>query len=212
MSTINKFMDKICLAFILLIITTDALSHGGRTNSSGCHNNRKTGGYHCHNGYSSSYSQENSLYSTPKEHTVKDNRPWISYIFDGFTRFYKPSFQQTKSELVIDILESESCRKEWYVRIPLKNNPAKNKTNQITVHYYVDGSPYSELKTDYYLVKDQKYVWIDISKLEKQLLPSKSFTIKVDEIIQRLTIRSFNTQLLSQYMEYGQKQCSFKAT
>ena len=27
-----------------------AYSHSGRTNSSGCHNNRKTGGYHCHNG------------------------------------------------------------------------------------------------------------------------------------------------------------------
>lgn len=27
-----------------------ALSHGGRLNSEGCHNNRKTGDYHCHGG------------------------------------------------------------------------------------------------------------------------------------------------------------------
>jgi len=33
-----------------------ALAHGGRTNASGCHNNRKTGGYHCHGGSSNSSS------------------------------------------------------------------------------------------------------------------------------------------------------------
>jgi hypothetical protein len=25
-------------------------AHGGRTNAEGCHNDRKNGGYHCHNG------------------------------------------------------------------------------------------------------------------------------------------------------------------
>jgi hypothetical protein len=38
------------LLFILLlfIITQNAFAHGGRTNAAGCHNNRKTGEYHCH--------------------------------------------------------------------------------------------------------------------------------------------------------------------
>lgn len=27
-----------------------ALAHGGGLNAEGCHNNRKTGGYHCHRG------------------------------------------------------------------------------------------------------------------------------------------------------------------
>lgn len=26
----------------------DSLAHGGGLNAAGCHNNRKTGGYHCH--------------------------------------------------------------------------------------------------------------------------------------------------------------------
>ena len=33
---------------VLLAIATVAYSHGGRLNSEGCHNNRKTGEYHCH--------------------------------------------------------------------------------------------------------------------------------------------------------------------
>jgi len=36
------------LIFLMFCIPLLANAHGGRTNSSGCHNNRKTGGYHCH--------------------------------------------------------------------------------------------------------------------------------------------------------------------
>ncbi len=38
---------------LLLAFQTAALPHGGGLNSDGCHNNRKTGGYHCHRGSSS---------------------------------------------------------------------------------------------------------------------------------------------------------------
>lgn len=36
--------------FSSLIISSPSLSHPGRTNSSGCHNDRKSGGSHCHGG------------------------------------------------------------------------------------------------------------------------------------------------------------------
>lgn len=44
-------MKKILVILFSLAIITPSivLAHGGRTNSSGCHNNRKTGSYHCHN-------------------------------------------------------------------------------------------------------------------------------------------------------------------
>lgn len=29
-------------------INTSAIGHSGRTNASGCHNDRQNGGYHCH--------------------------------------------------------------------------------------------------------------------------------------------------------------------
>ena len=34
---------------VSLLVVDDSIAHSGRTNSSGCHNNRRTGGYHCHN-------------------------------------------------------------------------------------------------------------------------------------------------------------------
>lgn len=40
----------------LLIGTEPALAHGGGLNAEGCHNNRKTGDYHCHGGGSSARS------------------------------------------------------------------------------------------------------------------------------------------------------------
>ena len=34
----------------LALAYAHAAAHGGRTNAEGCHNDRKNGGYHCHNG------------------------------------------------------------------------------------------------------------------------------------------------------------------
>lgn len=45
-----------------LTVSSAATAHSGRTNSSGCHNNTKTGGYHCHNSGSGSGSLS-SLFS-----------------------------------------------------------------------------------------------------------------------------------------------------
>ena len=39
---------------LTLFFSTSLLAHSGRTNSEGCHNNRKTGDYHCHNSPKSS--------------------------------------------------------------------------------------------------------------------------------------------------------------
>lgn len=49
-------MKLISASAFLLIVTlaAPALAHPGRTNAGGCHNDRKSGGYHCHGGGSSS--------------------------------------------------------------------------------------------------------------------------------------------------------------
>lgn len=41
-------------AVALLGLSTAALAHPGGLNAEGCHNNRKTGDYHCHRGASAS--------------------------------------------------------------------------------------------------------------------------------------------------------------
>ena len=49
---------------VISIPTLPASAHPGGLNSEGCHNNRKTGGYHCHRGSSSSPSRAHRAVST----------------------------------------------------------------------------------------------------------------------------------------------------
>ncbi len=58
-------MTRIIVAILLIVIVNPSVAHSGRTNSEGCHNNRKTGGYHCHG----SSTPKKSTYSTPKADT-----------------------------------------------------------------------------------------------------------------------------------------------
>jgi hypothetical protein len=45
----NQIMRKIILALLLAFgISSAAIAHSGGTDQYGCHNNHKTGGYHCH--------------------------------------------------------------------------------------------------------------------------------------------------------------------
>lgn len=54
---------SIVIVLLCFLLSELSLAHSGRTNSSGCHNNRKTGGYHCHSsGSTSSRSTSNKSY------------------------------------------------------------------------------------------------------------------------------------------------------
>ncbi len=39
---------KKSIFIIAMLFANLAVAHSGRTNSSGCHNDNRTGGYHCH--------------------------------------------------------------------------------------------------------------------------------------------------------------------
>jgi hypothetical protein len=54
------------LIFTLIVFSNPLWAHSGGLDALGCHNNRKTGGYHCHQGGSSS-SPLGSLKSSMKE-------------------------------------------------------------------------------------------------------------------------------------------------
>ena len=47
---------KVLCATAIACIGLQVQAHGGRTNAEGCHNDRKNGGYHCHNGNASTSS------------------------------------------------------------------------------------------------------------------------------------------------------------
>lgn len=41
-------MKRILIIAALPFLSVDSFAHGGELNAEGCHNNRKTGDYHCH--------------------------------------------------------------------------------------------------------------------------------------------------------------------
>ena len=57
----------VVLAISLVAMPVTAYAHGGGLNALGCHNERKTGGYHCHQGGGSSSSSLGSLKSSMSE-------------------------------------------------------------------------------------------------------------------------------------------------
>lgn len=52
--------------FLALLVSSQAHAHGGGLNAEGCHNNRKTGDYHCHRAPSTErVPQDNSRVPSP---------------------------------------------------------------------------------------------------------------------------------------------------
>lgn len=43
-----RYSSKLTLLFLVALNTSYSIAHGGRLNSSGCHNDRKNYDYHCH--------------------------------------------------------------------------------------------------------------------------------------------------------------------
>jgi hypothetical protein len=41
-------LKKVCAGLLVSVVAGGAFAHGGGLNAEGCHNNRKTGDYHCH--------------------------------------------------------------------------------------------------------------------------------------------------------------------
>lgn len=49
---VTRYLATAALTGLLLSVGAAAHAHGGGLNAEGCHNNRKTGDYHCHRGAS----------------------------------------------------------------------------------------------------------------------------------------------------------------
>ena len=55
---------NILLIVIVIFLPTKVYSHGGGLNKSGCHNNKKTGNYHCHRSNQNSNISKNSKFNS----------------------------------------------------------------------------------------------------------------------------------------------------
>ena len=58
-----RLLTAAALMLVPVSLPTMATAHPGGLNAEGCHNNRKTGDYHCHRGGGSSSSRSPRVYS-----------------------------------------------------------------------------------------------------------------------------------------------------
>ena len=68
-----KYALATLLIFVIPIMT---LAHGGRTNSEGCHNNSKTGDYHCHGSKAAKAETRNFARTSARYYNCSDFVDW----------------------------------------------------------------------------------------------------------------------------------------
>jgi hypothetical protein len=69
---IKHIISFLAFGIISIITTQPAFSHSGRTDSSGCHTNRKTGEYHCH-------SKKSKITKQRSKTSINVQRPNVIY-------------------------------------------------------------------------------------------------------------------------------------
>jgi hypothetical protein len=92
--------------FLTLLIPSILFSHGGGLNKDGCHNDRKTGGYHCHR------TKSPSIHDAPQLRTFKASEKSINLRWcdsmEGIAEF------RTKDGTYVDCLtESHATETEF---------------------------------------------------------------------------------------------------
>ena len=142
-------MKKIffCIGMIIFIMQSfNAYSHSGRTNSEGCHNVKKTGGYHCHGSGSSPKINKNSNDSNQNDTSEIVLRKFKNrYCYDGDTCYVTINGVDTKIRLLeLDTPEisKPKCEQEleWglQARDYVNNLIANAKTVEIITRYQKD--------------------------------------------------------------------------
>ncbi|MBZ4333495.1 YHYH domain-containing protein [Corallococcus sp. AS-1-6] len=88
-----------------LVCSHLAWAHPGRTNSSGCHNERATGGYHCHGGGGGGRGGWSELAETPtrlKVIAIPRARVWVNGAFVGMSPTPAIRVEGTKVKVLLE--------------------------------------------------------------------------------------------------------------
>jgi hypothetical protein len=79
-------MRTFLLFFFILTLPFKSYSHGGGLNKSGCHNNKKTGNYHCHKSSGNSNISKNSKFYSSEIKLNEDYfNKWLANQLGGQT-------------------------------------------------------------------------------------------------------------------------------
>jgi hypothetical protein len=91
---------------LLFLFASPVFAHSGRTNSEGCHNERATGGYHCHSGGSGRSSNGTirpSIQASPVKNEDFYNR-LLAKALNGRTEInHRYTFDGGQAEIRVDI-------------------------------------------------------------------------------------------------------------
>ena len=98
----NSLTNSLNRVFLpILSLSFSSFSHSGRTNSEGCHNVKKTGGYHCHGSGSSPKINNNSNDSNQNDTSEIVLRKFKNrYCYDGDTCYVTINGEDTKIRLL----------------------------------------------------------------------------------------------------------------
>lgn len=78
------------IAFSILFAPFLVTAHSGRTNAEGCHNNRKTGEYHCHAKKTAAKAEHKSLSKTSARTSAKNDKNCDDFLTQREAqRFYE---------------------------------------------------------------------------------------------------------------------------
>ena len=85
-------MKNLFISFLFYIFTFSIFPHGGGLNSEGCHNNRKTGGYHCHRKKQETYKEKPQYEKNQNFYSRKYNRNknlLRNFFITSFNNFFR---------------------------------------------------------------------------------------------------------------------------
>jgi hypothetical protein len=199
---------KLILFFILLFIQCDLKAHSGGTNSSGCHNNRKSGGYHCHNTnvskhYKSIINNSQTYKALPKSNESVISNSTLEANVWRFVHSQKSkemeAFSYIQKSKVSDVylklisMPKFKCASIWLLEISSEFFKSNTKTINATVKF--DRRPSRTVSLSVYnraITPNFEYKLHDVLKktkhsvvldsLETELITLNEFIIRLDDL------------------------------
>ena len=126
-------MKNSLIFFLFYIFTLPAFSHVGGLNSEGCHNNRKTGDYHCHRKKQKTYKEKPQYEKKQNSYSGKYNRKsfqYKSYPPNTDIGFYTLSRCDTNIDHVVSLKDAHDSGASFWNN-SLKEQFANDKANHV---------------------------------------------------------------------------------
>ncbi len=142
---------KLLLYFLFYFYINLVTSHEGRLNFEGCHNNRKTGDYHCHEKKQNTYKEKLQYEKKKNSHNRKYNRKsfqYKSYYPNTEIGFYTLSNCDTNIDHVVSLKDAHDSGAGFWNN-SLKEQFANDKSNHVPSCSRVNSSKGSSTPLDF---------------------------------------------------------------